>query len=204
MNRSYHAILCSQGAHINEDECGAPEKFTGSKLIAIPHENGKISPQLLKPFIRGVGSQHNVQLRTISISQTTEFGTVYQPDEVRALSQFARDHCLYLHMDGARISNAAASLGLGLREATRDLGVDVLSFGGTKNGLMGAEAVVIFKPELAKDFAFVRKQGMQLASKMRFISAQLTALLDGDLWLRNAKHAKPSRQSPSAVSNIST
>jgi threonine aldolase len=189
LNRPYHAILCSEGAHINEDECGAPEKFTGSKLITVPHQNGKITPEALKNCLRGVGSQHHVQPKTISISQTTEFGTVYQPDEIRALSKFAREHGLYLHMDGARISNAAASLNLSLREATRDLGVDVLSFGGTKNGLMGAEAVVIFHPELAKDFAFIRKQGMQLASKMRFVSAQFIALLEGDLWLRNAKHA---------------
>jgi len=189
MNRSYHAILCSQAAHINEDECGAPEKLTGSKLVTLPHDNGKITPEICKAYLRGVGSQHHVQARTISISQTTEFGTVYQPDEIRALSKFAHDNGLYLHMDGARISNAAASLGLGLRECTRDLGVDVLSFGGTKNGLMGAEAVVVFRPELATDFKFIRKQGMQLASKMRFISTQFIALLEGDLWLRNAKHA---------------
>jgi threonine aldolase len=189
LNYSYNGVICSEAAHINEDECGAPEKFTGSKLITVPHENGKITPDTIKKYLKGVGSQHHVQARVISISQTTEFGTVYQPDEVKKLAEFAHSHSLFLHMDGARISNAAASLNLSLRQATRDLGVDVLSFGGTKNGLMGAEAVVFFKPELAKDFPFIRKQGMQLASKMRFISAQLIALLEGDLWLRNAQHS---------------
>jgi threonine aldolase len=189
LTRSYEAVICSEAAHINEDECGAPEKFTGSKLIPVPHEDGKITPSRIKMFLKGVGSQHHVQPRVISISQTTEFGTVYQPDEIRKLAEFAHSHDLYLHMDGARISNAAASLGLTLRQATRDLGVDALSFGGTKNGLMGAEAVVFFKPELAQGVPFIRKQGMQLASKMRFISAQLVALLEGDLWLRNATHS---------------
>jgi threonine aldolase len=189
LNRSYHAVLCSEAAHIFEDECGAPEKHTGSKLIPLPHVNGKITPDAVKSHLRGVGSQHHVQPRTISISQTTEFGTVYEPEEVSALSRLAREEGLYLHMDGARIANAAARLGLNLSEATRDLGVDVLSFGGTKNGLMGGEAVVIFRPELAEGLPFIRKQGMQLASKMRFISAQFVALLENDLWLRNATHA---------------
>jgi threonine aldolase len=189
LNRSYNAVICSETAHINEDECGAPEKFTGSKLITVPHLNGKITPETIQTYLKGVGSQHHVQAHVISISQTTEFGTVYQPDEVKKLAEFAHTHSMYLHMDGARISNAAASLGLNLRQATRDLGVDVLSFGGTKNGLMGAEAVVFFQPSLALGFPFIRKQGMQLASKMRFISAQLVALLEGDLWLRNATHS---------------
>jgi threonine aldolase len=189
LNRSYNAVICSEAAHINEDECGAPEKFTGSKLVTVPHIDGKITPDAIKKHLKGVGSQHHVQAHVISISQTTEFGTVYQPDEVRKLAEFAHSNNMYLHMDGARISNAAASLKLSLRQATRDLGVDVLSFGGTKNGLMGAEAVVFFDPKLAQGFQFIRKQGMQLASKMRFISAQLVALLEGDLWLRNASHS---------------
>jgi threonine aldolase len=189
LTRSFQAVICSEAAHINEDECGAPEKFTGSKLIPVPHENGKITPEKIKTVLRGIGSQHHVQPRVISISQTTEFGTVYQPEEVRKLAEFAHSHHLFLHMDGARISNAAASLGLSLQEATRDLGVDALSFGGTKNGLLGAEAVVFFRPELAEGFPFIRKQAMQLASKMRFIAAQLIALLEDDLWLRNAAHS---------------
>lgn len=189
LNRPFEAVLCSQGAHIQEDECGAPEKFTGSKLVGVPHLDGKITVQALRAHLRGVGSQHNVQPRTISLSQSTEFGTVYTPDELHAISRFARDHGLWLHMDGARLANAAASLGVSLREASRECGVDVLSFGGTKNGMMCGEAVVFFRPELARGFAFVRKQGMQLASKMRFISAQFIALLEGDLWLRNARHS---------------
>jgi threonine aldolase len=189
LNHSHEAIFCAESAHINEDECGAPEKFTGCKLITLPHENGKITPEIIQGHLKGVGSQHQAQPRTISISQSTEFGTVYSAEEVSALSRFAKDNGLYLHMDGARIANAAASLGLNLIQATRDLGVDALSFGGTKNGLMGGEAVVFFHPDLAENFSFIRKQSMQLASKMRFISAQFIALLENDLWLKNATHA---------------
>jgi len=137
----------------------------------------------------GIGDQHHVQPRVISITQSTEMGTVYRRGEVEALARFAHERNMFLHMDGARISNAAAAERLTLRQATRDLGVDVLSFGGTKNGLMGVEAVVFFRPELAEDFLFVRKQGMQLASKMRYMSAQMEALLTNDLWRRNAEHA---------------
>jgi threonine aldolase len=137
----------------------------------------------------GIGDQHHVQPRVISITQSTEMGTVYQPAEVEALARFAHARKMFLHMDGARISNAAAAQQLTLRQATRDLGVDVLSLGGTKNGLMGVEAVVLFRPELAEDFLFVRKQGMQLASKMRYLSVQMEALLTDDLWRRNAEHA---------------
>ena len=137
----------------------------------------------------GIGDQHHVQPRVVSITQSTEMGTVYKPAEVEALARFAHERKMFLHMDGARISNAAAAQRLTLKQATRDLGVDVLSFGGTKNGLMGVEAVVFFRPELAEDFLFVRKQGMQLASKMRYMSAQMEALLTNDLWRRNAEHA---------------
>jgi threonine aldolase len=136
-----------------------------------------------------IGDQHHVQPRVISITQSTEMGTVYKPQEIEALARFAHERKMFLHMDGARISNAVAAQRMTLRQATRDLGVDVLSFGGTKNGLMGVEAVVFFRPELAKDFLFVRKQGMQLASKMRYMSAQMEALLTNDLWRRNAEHA---------------
>jgi threonine aldolase len=139
----------------------------------------------------GIGDQHHVQARVISITQATEMGTVYDPAEIEALARLAHDRGMFLHVDGARISNAVAAQrpSLSLRQATRDLGVDVLSFGGTKNGLMGAEAVVFFRPELAEDFLFVRKQGMQLASKMRYMSAQMAAFLTDDLWRRNAEHA---------------
>jgi threonine aldolase len=189
LTHSYHAVLCTEAAHIYTDECGAPEKFTGCKLIPLPTRDGKLTLDSVRHAYHGIGDQHHVQPRAISITQATEMGTVYQPNEIKALARFAHEHKMFLHMDGARIANAAASLGQGLRQATRDLGVDVLSFGGTKNGAMGAEAVVFFDRELSQNFLYLRKQGMQLASKMRFISAQLDALLAGDLWLKNAQHS---------------
>jgi threonine aldolase len=189
LNRPYHAVLCSDYAHIYTDECGAPEKHTGCKLIPLPHEDGKITLDAVRRAYHGIGDQHHVQARVISITQSTEMGTVYQPEEIQALADFAHEHGMFLHVDGARIANAAAALGQTLREATRDLGVDVLSFGGTKNGIMGGEAVVFFNPALSADFLYLRKQGMQLASKMRFIAVQFEALLTGDLWRRSAEHA---------------
>lgn len=187
--RSFESIYCTDLAHIYEDECGAPERFIGSKLIPIENENGKLTPHKLIPKIEGLGNQHHVQPKVISISQTTEVGTVYDLQELKALSQVARDHGLYFHMDGARISNAAAALGKTFREFTSEIGVDVLSFGGTKCGLLGAEAVVFLNSNLAKDFIYRRKQGMQLASKMRFIAVQFSTFLTEQLWLKNALHA---------------
>ena len=189
LNRPYHAVLCSDYAHIYTDECGAPEKHTGCKLIPLSHQNGKITVEQVRHAYHGIGDQHHVQVRVISITQSTEMGTVYQPEEIQALAQFAHERGMFLHMDGARIANAAVSLGQSLRQATRDLGVDVLSFGGTKNGIMGGEAVVFFTRGLSSDFLYLRKQGMQLASKMRFIAAQFEALLTNSLWKRNAEHA---------------
>jgi len=189
LTESYNGVICAEGAHIYTDECGAPEKFTGCKLIPIPTVDGKLTVESVGHAYHGIGDQHHVQPRVISITQATELGTVYTSREVRDLARFAHDRNMFLHMDGARIANAAVSLGLTLREATRDLGVDVLSFGGTKNGAMGAEAVVFFNKKLSRDFLYLRKQGMQLASKMRFISAQLEALLSNDLWRKNAQHA---------------
>ncbi len=189
LTKSYHAVICAEGAHIYTDECGAPEKFTGCKLIPIPTHDGKLTVEAVRHAYHGIGDQHHVQPRVISITQATEVGTVYQPDEIRGLANFAHKRSMFLHMDGARIANAAVALGLNLRQATRDLGVDVLSFGGTKNGCMGAEAVVFFDSKLCRDFLYLRKQGMQLASKMRFIAAQFQALLAGDLWRKNAEHA---------------
>jgi threonine aldolase len=189
LNRPYHAVLCSDYAHIYTDECGAPEKHTGCKLIPLAHQDGKITVDQVRHAYHGIGDQHHVQARVISITQSTEMGTVYQPDEIKALARFAHEHEMFLHMDGARIANAAVSLGQTLRQATRDLGVDVLSFGGTKNGLMGGEAVVFFNPALSEDFLYLRKQGMQLASKMRFIAVQFETLLTNDLWRRSAEHA---------------
>jgi len=189
LTASYHAVICTEAAHIYTDECGAPEKFTGCKLIPITAPEGKLTVESVSHAYHGTGDQHHVQPRVISITQATEMGTVYQPDEIKALARFAHERDMFLHMDGARIANAAASLGLDLRQATRDLGVDVLSFGGTKNGLMGAEAVIFFDKKLSRNFQYLRKQGMQLASKMRFISAQLDTLLSNHLWLKNAQHA---------------
>jgi threonine aldolase len=189
MTESYHAVICAEAAHIYVDECGAPEKFTGCKLIPLPAPDGKLTVEEVRHVYHGIGDQHHVQPRVISITQPTEMGTVYTPREVRDLARFAHGHGMFLHIDGARIANAAVSLGLTLREATRDLDVDVLSFGGGKNGAMCAEAVVFFDKKLAQDFRFIRKQGMQLASKMRFISAQMDALLSNQLWRKNAEHA---------------
>jgi threonine aldolase len=189
LTESYQAVICAEAAHIYTDECGAPEKFTGCKLIPVPTADGKLTVESVGHAYHGIGDQHHVQPCVISITQATEMGTVYTPREVRDLARFAHDRNMFLHMDGARIANAAVSLGLTMREATRDLGVDVLSFGGTKNGAMGAEAVVFFNKKFSRDFLYLRKQGMQLASKMRFISAQLHALLSNDLWRKNAQHA---------------
>ncbi len=189
LTEPHHAVICSEAAHIYQDECGAPEKFTGCKLIPLPTTDGKLTVESVRRAYHGIGDQHHVQPRVISITQATEMGTVYKPPEIKALARFAHDRGMFLHVDGARIANAAARLGQTLRQATRDLGVDVLSFGGTKNGAMGAEAVVFFDQKLSRNFMFRRKQGMQLASKMRFISAQFEALLSNDLWLKNARHS---------------
>jgi threonine aldolase len=188
LTRPFHSVLCSDYAHIYVDECGAPEKHTGCKLLPLPQQGGKISLESVRHAYHGVGDQHHSQPRVISITQSTEMGTVYQPEEIQALAHFAHEHGMFLHMDGARIANAAVSLGQTLRQATRDLGVDVLTFGGTKNGIMGGEAVVFFQPKLSQDFLFLRKQNMQLASKMRFIAVQFEALLTNDLWRRSAEH----------------
>ena len=189
LTRSFQAVLCAEASHIYTDECGAPEKFTGCKLIPIAAPEGKLIVDAVAHHYHGIGDQHHVQPRVISITQATEMGTVYKAAEIRALAEFAHSHDLLLHMDGARIANAAVSQNLTLRQATGDLGVDVLSFGGTKNGLMGAEAVVFFRKDLSQDFLYWRKQGMQLASKMRFVSAQLETILTNDLWQRSAQHA---------------
>jgi len=189
LTRPFHAVLCPELSHIYTDECGAPEQFTGCKLVPLRAPDGKLTVETVAHAYHGIGDQHHVQPRVISITQSTEMGTVYRPAEIEALARFAHERKMFLHMDGARISNAVAAQRLSLRQATRDLGVDVLSFGGTKNGLMGVEAVVFFHPELAENFLFVRKQGMQLASKMRYMSVQMEALLTNDLWRRNAEHA---------------
>jgi len=189
LTNSYNAVICAEAANIYSDKCGAPEKFSGCKLIPLPSGDGKLTVESVRHAYHGIGDPHHVQPRVISITQATEVGTVYKPAEIKALARFAHERGMFLHVDGARIANAAASLGQTLRQATRDLGVDVLSFGGTKNGALGAEAVIFFDKKLGHDFLYLRKQGMQLASKMRFISAQFDALLTGNLWLKSAQHA---------------
>jgi threonine aldolase len=189
ITQPYHAVICAETAHIQVDECGAPEKFTGCKLLSVPTRDGKLRSDQIKHFLHGVGFEHHVQPRVISVSQSTEMGTVYTPDELKALSRFAHENNMLLHMDGARIANAAVSLKSELKEITAAVGVDVLSFGGAKNGMMYGEAVVFFDGSLARDFKYIRKQGTHLPSKMRFISAQFEALFTGDLWRRNASHA---------------
>jgi threonine aldolase len=187
--RPFEAVICAETAHINVDECGAPERFAGCKLVDLPTADGKLTPELLRGAIVGTGDQHRVQPRVVSITQSTELGTVYTPAETAALAEVVHASGMVLHVDGARLANATVALGVGLREITADCGVDVLTFGGTKNGLLGGEAVVFFRRDLAERYLFVRKQGMQLASKMRFVSAQLLRLLEGDLWRETAGHA---------------
>ncbi|HUR68365.1 MAG TPA: beta-eliminating lyase-related protein [Candidatus Thermoplasmatota archaeon] len=184
--RPYDAILCAEGAHIATDEANAPERALGCKLVTIPTPDGKLTPALIEPHIRGVGSQHHAQPRVVSITQSSELGTVYGRDELFELRRSCDANHLYLHMDGARIANAAAVVG-SLQGATE--GVHVMSFGGTKNGALAAEAVIFLHRGLAEGFAWRRKQGMQLASKMRYIAAQFDALLTDELWLENARHA---------------
>src|SRR6266699_33155 len=157
VTKSYNAVICAETAHINVDECGAPEKFTGCKLLSVSTPDGKITVDQVKPFLHGVGFEHHVQPRVISISQATEMGTGYTPREVKRLAEFAHKHEMLLHVDGARISNAAVSLNLQLREITAEIGVDILSFGGAKNGMMYGEAVVFFDPRMARDFKYIRK-----------------------------------------------
>jgi threonine aldolase len=189
MTQSYNSVICSDLAHLHVDECGAPEKYTGCKLLTVLSPDGKLSPEGIQPHLHGFGFEHHAQPKIVSITQSTEMGTVYSIEEIKKISDLTHEYNLYLHMDGARIANAAVSLNCGFREITTQAGVDILSFGGTKNGMMFGEAVIFFNPSLSEDFKYVRKQGMQLGSKMRFISAQFLALLEGDLWLRNAKHA---------------
>jgi len=192
MTPPFGAIYCHADAHIHQDECGAPELFTGgAKLLPLPGEHGKLSAQTLAKALSqaGAGVVHHVQPAVISLTQATEAGTVYTPTEIAQVAQVAREYGLLLHMDGARFANAIVSLGCSPADSTWRVGVDVLSFGATKNGAMAAEAVVFFNPDLAQTFAFRRKRGGHLFSKMRFLSAQLAAYLTADRWLTYATHA---------------
>ena len=194
VTRPWNSVITAFTAHIEQDECGAPEKFTGCKVLTVDTPDGKIKPEMLSRHMHGFDFEHHSQPKVISITQATEMGTVYSVDEIRALADFAHEKGMLLHMDGARIANAAISLNLPFRAFTTDAGVDVLSFGGTKNGMMYGEAVCFLKKGLSVDFKYIRKQGMQLASKMRYISAQYIAYFENDLWKRNATHANSMAQ----------
>jgi len=183
------AVVSTSTAHIHTDEGGAPERISGLKLLPVATPDGKLTPDLIGEEAWGWGDEHRAQPLAVSITQTTELGTLYTVDEVRAIADYAHERGMVLHMDGARISNAAAALGVGFREFTTDAGVDILSFGGTKNGLLYGEAIVVLNPEASDGLIYLRKLNMQLASKMRFVSAQLIALLTDGLWLRSASHA---------------
>jgi threonine aldolase len=185
--RSYEGVICAESAHVNVDECGAPERILGSKLLTVPAPDGKLTPDLIGARLADRGDEHRVQPRVVTISQVTELGTCYTLEELKSLGEFCRSENLRLYIDGARLANAAAHLGCSLADLAAH--ADVLSFGGTKNGAVGAEAVVVMAEEPAADAPFLRKQQGQLASKMRYLAVQFQALLDDGLWLRNAGHA---------------
>lgn len=194
ITRSYHSILCAETAHINTDECGALEKITGNKIIPIPSVNGKISTSQVETYLTSIGNPHKVQPKVISISQPTELGTLYQKEEIEALAKLAHQHNMYLHIDGARLSNAAVALNLSFKELTADCGVDIVSFGGTKNGMMIGEVIISFIQEANEELPYLRKQNNQLLSKMRFISGPFIPFLEQNLWYRNARKANQMAQ----------
>jgi threonine aldolase len=189
LTNSFNSIICTETAHIEEDECGAPEKFTGCKLLTSKPYDGKLTPKSVSPHLKGFDFEHHSQPKVISISQATESGTVYRPDEIKKLADIAHQNNMFLHMDGARIANAAVFLNMDFKSFTKDCGVDVLSFGGTKNGMMMGEAVLIFNPVLATNTKYLRKQCMQLYSKMRYVGAQFIAYFENDLWRETAIHS---------------
>ena len=190
----FQSVICSDLAHIHIDECGAPTQSIGCTLLPVPTPDGKLTPELVEPLLSRIGNVHHTQPKVISISQSTELGTIYSIEELKALCRFAHKNGMYVHLDGARISNAVAALGVNLKEATVDCGIDIMSFGGTKNGLMIGEAVLIFNDKLTQNAPYFQKQSAQLFSKNRFIATQFTALLTNDLWLRMATHANKMAQ----------
>ena len=199
MCRSHNAVVCAETAHINVDECGAPQRIVGCRLLTVPTPDGKLTPELVKTQLHGFGFEHHSQPRAISISQPTELGTLYTIDELKALADLAHSYDMYLHVDGARLANAAVALGCTFRQMTTDCGVDCLSFGGTKNGLLMGESAVILNPKLDVELKYRRKQMAQLCSKMRFMAVQFEAYLNGErrtengelvpLWRSNAEHS---------------
>ena len=199
MTRPWQAVVCAESAHIHQDEGGAPEKVAGLKLWTIPTADGRLTPELVDTQAFGFDFVHRAQPAVVSITQATEYGTVYSIDALAALVEHAHRLGMTVHLDGARIANAAAALGVPMAAFTTEIGVDVVSLGGTKNGALAAEAVVVLNPDAAPGVDYVRKSAMQLASKMRFASAQLLALFEGELWLRNAEHANDMAERLSAA-----
>ncbi|EGB16427.1 Threonine aldolase [Pseudodesulfovibrio mercurii] len=189
VTETYNSVLCAEQAHINNDECGAPEAFGGIKLVPIPSPDGKLTPGMIAPYLGHIGFVHASQPRVISITQPTEVGNLYTLKEIEDLVEFAHDRDLLVHMDGARLANACAALDCSFFDMTTALDIDFLSFGGTKNGCLMGEAVIFLNPDIGHGFPYLRKQAMQLVSKMRFVSAQLEAYLADDLWLKNAQNA---------------
>ncbi|MEI8083150.1 MAG: beta-eliminating lyase-related protein, partial [Actinomycetes bacterium] len=189
MSSPWSAVVCAESAHVNVDEGGAPEKVAGLKLWQIPTPDGKITPDLIDTQAWGYGDVHRAQPTVLAVTQSTELGTLYTVNELADVVDRAKSHGMRVLLDGARIANAAVALGVSFREFTTDLGIDAVSFGGTKNGAMAAEAIVVLNPDIASAVDFLRKSDMQLASKMRYLSAQLIALLTDDLWARNADNA---------------
>ena len=189
MVRSHEAVICAETAHVNVDECGAPQRIVGCRLLTVDTPDGKLTPELVMTRMHGFGFEHHSQPKAITITNSTELGTLYTISEIKALADLAHKHNMYLHMDGARLANAAVALNCTFKEMTTDAGVDVVSFGGTKNGLMIGESVVFLNPELAKDYKYRRKQGLQLCSKMRFLAVQFEAYFNNELWRRNAEHS---------------
>ncbi|MCF8361854.1 MAG: low specificity L-threonine aldolase [Prolixibacteraceae bacterium] len=187
--QSFNSVICPSTAHIMVDECGAPEKISGCKLIPVNTPNGKLTPELIKPHLHGFDFEHHAQPKIISISQVTEMGTLYSVDEIKEITKLAHQYGMHVHMDGARIANAAVALNLPFKAFTVDAGIDVVSFGGTKNGMMMGEAVLFFNSELSKNTKYIRKQSAQLFSKMRFVAAQFLAYFENNLWKKNATHA---------------
>lgn len=189
VTRPFNSILCAETAHIHVDECGAPGRMTGCAIVSIPTLDGKLTPKHIKPHLHNFGFCHHSQPKAVYISQVSELGTVYTFDEIRAIADLLHQYDMYLHMDGARLANACASLGCTMKAVTVDAGVDILSFGGTKNGMMMGEAVISFRPEITKNLPYYRKQSAQLASKLRYLSCQFIPYLENDLWLENARKA---------------
>ena len=192
--KPYHAIIAAATAHIAVDECNAPGYLSGAAVKEVPTPDGKLTPDLIRPLLHGFGFEHHSQPRVVYVSEVTELGTVYTPDELRALADFVHSYGMYLHIDGARLANAAVSLDTTVRALTTDCGADIISFGGTKNGCMMAEAVIALRPELATELRYLRKQTTQLFSKMRYVAAQFLAYFDNDLLYKNAAHANAMAQ----------